>query len=142
MWRSNPSERKCDNSTVHDNNQNHNPTKNQTQWNEYLSKNNPPPHQLSKIERDSRSISSLDSGIVTSPTTSHASQSPRESTAQSSLERVHSNPSLDIEISNDNHSGNDKKLEEEKNKITCELQIDNDQGRRACSEMSLAIYQR
>ena len=142
MWKCNPSESKCDNSKVHDNNQNPNPTKDKTQWMDDLSKNAPSPHQINKLERDSKSISSFDSGIVTSPTNSHASQSPRESTAQSSLEHINSNPNIDLEIANNNHSGNDNKLEEDRNKITSEYQIDDDQGKRTCSEMALAIYQR
>ena len=112
---------KCDNSKVQDDNR---------------------IYEVTKVERDSGSVNSFDSGIVTSPTTSHASQSPRESTAQSSLEHINSNPNIDLEIANNNHSGNDNKLEEDRNKITSEFQIDDDQGKRTCSEMALAIYQR
>ena len=98
------------------------------------------PHQPSEIEIDSGSIKSIDSGIVTSPTSSHASQSPRESTAQSSLELINSNQS--IERSQDSQNGNNKDDRKDEYRTSSECQPDRNQSRRTCSEMALAIYQR
>ena len=98
------------------------------------------PHQPSEIEIDSGSIKSIDSGIVTSPTNSHASQSPRESTAQSSLELINSNQS--IERAQDSQNGNDKDNRKGESRPPSECQTDRNQSRKTCSEMALAIYQR
>ena len=110
---------KCDNSKVQDDNR---------------------IYEVTKVERDSGSVNSFDSGIVTSPTTSHASQSPRESTAQSSLELINSNQS--IERSQDSQNGNNKDDRKDEYRTSSECQPDRNQSRRTCSEMALAIYQR
>ena len=121
MWKPNPSLNKCDNSKVQDDNRICEPT---------------------KIERDSGSVNSFDSGIVTSPTTSHASQSPRESTAQSSLELINSNPSIHIENAQDSQNQHHFKQGDVESEKSSAYQINYHQTRKACSEMALAIYQR
>ena len=121
VWKPNPSLKKCDNSKVQDDNR---------------------ICELTKIERDSGSVNSFDSGIVTSPTTSHASQSPRESTAQSSLELINSNPSIHIENAQNSQNQNDFKQSDVGSEKSSEYQINYNQNRKACSEMALAIYQR
>ena len=98
------------------------------------------PHQPSEIEIDSGSIKSIDSGIVTSPTSSHASQSPRESTAQSSLELINANQS--IERAQDSQNGNDKDNRKDVNNISSECLKDRNRSKKTCSEMAFAIYQR
>ena len=121
MWKPNPSLNKCDNSKVQDDNR---------------------IYEVTKVERDSGSVNSFDSGIVTSPTTSHASQSPRESTAQSSLELINSNPSIHIENAQDSQNQNHFKQDDVGSEKSSEYQINYNQSRKACSEMALAIYQR
>ena len=64
----------------------------------------------------------------------------QEPQAQSSLELINSNQS--IEPAQDSQNGNDKDDRKDENRTSSECQTDRNQSRKACSEMALAIYQR
>ena len=94
------------------------------------------------LERGCGSIISCDSGIVTSPTTSHASQNSNQSTCHSSLTAISSEVSEDCtENQSDDINGN-LNLGEEETNVHCESPNTDIGIRETCTQMALAIYQR
>jgi hypothetical protein len=142
IWKSKPS-LKCDNSEVQ-NDSNH-LTQVQTKWKDEIPSNNDVVSAQRNVhERDSGSIKSYDSGILTSPTASHASHNSNESTTcHSSLTTTSSKHSI-VDIANepaDTNIGNSG-LNEERNKIPPEIPVGEVTCKENCTEMALAIYQR
>ena len=117
----------------------------QTKWKDEIPSNNEVlSAQRNVHERDSGSVKSYDSGIVTSPTASHASHSSNESTnCHSSLPTTSSKHSI-VDIENervDTINGNSG-LNEDRNKIPSEIAAGEVTSKENCTEMALAIYQR
>ena len=93
-------------------------------------------------ERDNGSINSYDSGFITSPTTSHASQYSNESTCHSNIETACSSKnSIDNESETDTINGNSK-FEENGNQPNFKTPEDMAKHNETCTQMALAIYQR
>ena len=117
----------------------------QTKWKDEIPSNNEVASAQRNVhERDSGSINSYDSGIVTSPTASHASHNSNDSTTcHSSLTTTSSKHSI-VDIENDpvdTINGNSG-LNENRNKIPSEIPVGEITSKENCTEMSLAIYQR
>ena len=94
------------------------------------------------LERGCGSIISCDSGIITSPTTSHASQNSNQSTCHSSLTAISSEVSEDCaENQSDDINGN-LSLGEQETNVHYESPNTDIGIRETCTQMALAIYQR
>ena len=94
------------------------------------------------LERGCGSIISCDSGIVTSPTTSHTSQNSNQSTCHSNLTAISSEINEDCaENQSDDINGN-LNLGVQDNAAHCESPNTDIGIRETCTQMALAIYQR
>ena len=134
----------CDNLEEHQNNQNDTTYKNRNNLENEASVKPPGDGFSPKIilERGCGSIISCDSGIVTSPTTSHASQNSNESTCHSSLTAISSEVSEDCAESQSDDINGNLNLGEQETNVHCESPNTDIGIRETCTQMALAIYQR
>ena len=131
----------CDNLKEHQNNQNETTYKNRANLENKASSHDGFSPKIIR-ERENGSIISSDSGIVTSPTTSHASQNSNQSTCHSSLTTISSEVIEDcVENQSDDINGN-LNLRAQDNAAHCESPNTDIGIRDTCTQMALAIYQR
>ena len=94
------------------------------------------------LETGCGSIISCDSGIVTSPTTSHASQNSNQSTGHSSLTAISSDVNENCTQNQSDDINGNLRLGEQETNVHCESPNTDIGIRDTCTQMALAIYQR